>query len=169
MANVEENLMAGERIVARTRLHWVVFLQPGIWLFLGLSLLAGGRDTLGAGAACCVLALLSGVAALIRFTSCGFAVTERRVLARAGFLANTKREILLSKVESTWFHQGVLGRVLDYGTVVVGGTGGSKHPCRHISAPQEFRRRLQAEVLAMQAAPPVMARPVRLSGVRASG
>ena len=36
---------------------------------------------------------------------------------------------------------GILGRIFDFGTLVVNGTGGGKTPIQNIDAPLEFRRR----------------------------
>ena len=46
----------------------------------------------------------------------------------------------LNKVESIQVNQGVLGRMLDFGTLVVAGTGTSHEPIAGISRPMEFRR-----------------------------
>jgi uncharacterized membrane protein YdbT with pleckstrin-like domain len=55
---------------------------------------------------------------------------------------------LLSKIETIRVEQGILGRALDYGTIVVSGTGGSKEPFRTIASPMEFRRKVQEQIAA---------------------
>ena len=37
--------------------------------------------------------------------------------------------------------QGILGRIFNFGTIIVNGTGGSKTPIPNIDSPLEFRRK----------------------------
>jgi hypothetical protein len=48
----------------------------------------------------------------------------------------------LGKVESLHVNQGLIGRMLDYGDVIVVGTGSSLEPLRGIASPLELRRKL---------------------------
>jgi uncharacterized membrane protein YdbT with pleckstrin-like domain len=54
-------------------------------------------------------------------------------------------ELLLRQVEGIRVDQGLLGRVLGYGTIVVGGTGGTAEPFPEIASPLEFRRQVQMQ------------------------
>ena len=51
-----------------------------------------------------------------------------------------------SKIESVSVEQGVVGRVLGYGDVILIGTGGTREPLKEISSPIEFRRKLQFQI-----------------------
>lgn len=45
MGYIEQNLIASEMVVHKTRLHWIIFLWPAILLAIALcSLLAGKGD-----------------------------------------------------------------------------------------------------------------------------
>ena len=57
-------------------------------------------------------------------------------------------ELLLQKVEGIGVDQGIAGRVLGYGTITVSGTGGTKESFPLISDPLEFRRQVQANIVA---------------------
>ena len=48
----------------------------------------------------------------------------------------------MEKVESVDVDQSVLGRILDYGDVIVRGTGGGLAPMRNIDAPLELRNHI---------------------------
>ena len=52
--------------------------------------------------------------------------------------------MVLTKVETIRVDQSILGRVLNYGTIVVTGTGGTNEPFTSIANPLEFRRQVQA-------------------------
>jgi len=54
--------------------------------------------------------------------------------------------MLLSKVEEIAVSQGVGGRILGYGTLVIVGTGGSKEIFMLMADPLEFRRQVQEQI-----------------------
>ena len=55
-------------------------------------------------------------------------------------------EMFLEKVESIQVDQGVLGRMFDFGTITVSGTGGDHSPIRDVSQPLEFRKAFMTAV-----------------------
>ena len=75
-----------------------------------------------------------------------FALTNKRVIIRRGMLEKRTEEILLPKIESIAVDQGLLGRMLDYGTLTVRGTGGTFEPLCHVAHALEFRRRVQEQI-----------------------
>lgn len=71
------------------------------------------------------------------------ALTDRRVIAKTGLLSQQSVEINIPKVESVEVHQSLLGRMLNYGTITVKGTGGGSAPAPGIASPFEFRKAVQ--------------------------
>jgi uncharacterized membrane protein YdbT with pleckstrin-like domain len=71
-----------------------------------------------------------------------FAVTNKRVLAKTGWIRRQTLELLLLKVESISVHQGILGRLLNFGVVTVTGTGGTKESFKAITDPVAFRSKI---------------------------
>jgi uncharacterized membrane protein YdbT with pleckstrin-like domain len=138
---VDDNLMPGEQVVLQTRIHGIVFLPPAVMILLGIGLfmipIAG------------LLVLLVGMAMLvgawIRHWTSEFAVTDRRVIIKVGLISRQTIEINMSKVESVEVRQGILARLLNYGTIVVIGTGGTKEPFDMIDDPLAFRRAVQSQ------------------------
>jgi uncharacterized membrane protein YdbT with pleckstrin-like domain len=86
--------------------------------------------------------LLLGLQALIIMFTTEFAITNRRVIAKTGFIHRHTLEMLLSKIESVAVHQNILGRVLNFGTVTITGTGGTKESFRAIIEPLTVRRKI---------------------------
>ncbi len=80
---------------------------------------------------------------LVQYLTSEFAVTNKRVLVKVGFISRHTLELLLSKVETVGVDQSILGRILGYGTIVVIGTGGTREPFRAITDPLEFRHQVQ--------------------------
>ncbi len=97
------------------------------------------------------LAFVTGLMLLARYVlyrSSEFAVTNKRVLMKAGVLRRRSLEILLSKIEAIGVDQSLLGRFLNYGSLTVGGTGGTKEVFDKIAAPMEFRLKVQEHTAA---------------------
>jgi uncharacterized membrane protein YdbT with pleckstrin-like domain len=74
------------------------------------------------------------------------AVTNKRVVVKTGVLSRRTYEILLSKIESIHVEEGLLGRMLGYGSVVVRGTGGTPEPFYQIAHPLELRRQVHHQI-----------------------
>jgi uncharacterized membrane protein YdbT with pleckstrin-like domain len=153
MKYVERVLQPGETVEYTTRLHWILYLRAIVLLVLSLAcLIASGVITqsevvLALQIAAGVLALLAAVAglsALIRRTTTEFAITDRRVIYKTGVLHRHTMEINRSKVETVGVDQSIPGRMLDYGTVTVRGTGGSFEPIPFIGEPLRFRSHITA-------------------------
>jgi len=159
MSYVDHNLMDGEQVFYRARRHWTIFgnaifyLCAGVIVFVATRFWEGDERVRTAGVA--VLAL-GGLAALVkaipawldRKTS-EFAVTNKRVIIKVGWIHRRSLETLLTKVEGIEVIQGICGRLFDYGTIVITGTGGSKELFERIGAPLLFRRKVQEQILAL--------------------
>jgi uncharacterized membrane protein YdbT with pleckstrin-like domain len=148
MGYVEDHLLPNEEIVHRAHLHKIVYLVP---LLVALTVIfiavpAFATDKYTWAAAALAVALVPLVYAQIKYTSSEFAVTNKRVIIKVGFIQRRTLETLLNKVEGIEVHQSILGRMLDSGTIVVTGTGGTREQFAHIAAPLEFRRQVQAQV-----------------------
>jgi uncharacterized membrane protein YdbT with pleckstrin-like domain len=64
------------------------------------------------------------------------------VIAKWGLIRRHTLEILLPKVESISVHQNILGRLLNFGTVTVTGTGGTRESFRAIVEPIKVRKKI---------------------------
>jgi uncharacterized membrane protein YdbT with pleckstrin-like domain len=144
---VESVLAPGERIVHRAAIsHW----NFALWYLIGALCLIGAaaavyvdwqRGPLIA-AVLTVVGIVVIMVALIRRGTTELALTDRRIIAKRGFIGRATVEMTLAKVESLHVNQGLLGRMLNYGDVTVVGTGSSLEPLRGICGPLELRRKL---------------------------
>jgi len=150
MSYIEKNLMEGENIIYRTKLHWIVFLWPIFWLVIAILFFSGGDKMIAIGGFFSLVAIVTGVAAFITYSTSEFGVTNKRVIVKVGFIRRNTIEILLAKVEGIFVKQGILGRILGYGSIIVSGTGGTKDPFHKISNPLEFRKITQEQSVAVQ-------------------
>jgi uncharacterized membrane protein YdbT with pleckstrin-like domain len=139
MSYVTRVLQPNETLLYQTRLHWLVFGRAVF--FLVLTLIAAWAVA----ALLLVLALVDGLAAAIRRASTEFAVTDHRIIYKRGLIGRYTIEMARSKVESVDVVQGILGRIFDYGTILVRGTGGSLEPFRLVQAPLQLRSAIIAQ------------------------
>jgi uncharacterized membrane protein YdbT with pleckstrin-like domain len=162
---INSNLVPGETVLYRTRLHWIVLIGPlvaGLILVgLGLVYMVGGYEANAKGSSypgmiIVGLLLLLGAAiliglGLIRKSSTEVAVSNKRVLIKSGFINRKSIEVLLPKVESIGVDESGLGRMLGYGRVIIRGTGGTFETFGRIAHPNEFRRQVQQQIGSIEA------------------
>ena len=89
--------------------------------------------------------LLGGLFILIAFlnvVTTELAITNRRVIAKFGLIQRQTIELKVNKVESLSVNQGIIGRVFNFGSIVVVGTGGSNAPIPYIANPMNFRQQV---------------------------
>ena len=154
MSYLDDHLLDGERIVYRAHLHWTIFATAILVVLLGAALGVVLYIYEPAywylGAILAGIGLLVAIGPLIRYVGTEFAVTNKRVLSKTGFIQRESDETLLSKVEAIAVDQGILGRVLGFGTVRLTGSGGTEDAFAGISHPLEFRRQVQSQVVAYE-------------------
>lgn len=86
------------------------------------------------------LGLILWVIAFIKYKTTELAFTNKRVIAKFGFISRQTIELNVNKVESVQVTQGVLGRLFNYGSLVISGAGAPQAPIPGISDPMAFRR-----------------------------
>jgi uncharacterized membrane protein YdbT with pleckstrin-like domain len=146
---VERHLLPNEQVLYKTRLHWVLFARPVLITAAAVVL------AVVAGVATRTEWLwyvsLAGIAAGLAWTgvhyvelmTSEFAVTSTRLIFKVGLVARYTTELLLSKVESIGVQQTLPGRLLNYGDIVVTGTGGAREVFRRVQDPIGFRNQVQ--------------------------
>jgi uncharacterized membrane protein YdbT with pleckstrin-like domain len=143
MGYIEKILEPNERIIHRAYVHWIVYAKPLVLFALAIGVLALSDGTPGWLVAGYVLVVISGLMALsawIERMTTEIAVTNQRVILKWGLIRRDTIEINASKVESVDVRQSVLGRLLNYGTITVRGTGGNLNPLKRVAAPLLLRR-----------------------------
>lgn len=86
------------------------------------------------------IGLIFWAIAYIQYKTTELAFTNKRVIAKFGFISRKTVELNITKVESIQVDQGILGRIFNYGTLIVSGAGNPQAPILGISNPMEFRR-----------------------------
>jgi uncharacterized membrane protein YdbT with pleckstrin-like domain len=148
MRYIKSTLLPDEKIMFYTRPHRVIFSSFFLWIIVGFAILGYSHDaTLTLfGYLMLLAAVYTGISAYFTYISSEYGITDKRVLMKIGFIRRNSLEIFFQKIESIHVEQTILGRVLDYGSVTITGTGGSNDTFNYIPDPLGFRRRVQEQV-----------------------
>jgi uncharacterized membrane protein YdbT with pleckstrin-like domain len=157
MSYIRNNLMPNEKILFSARVHPAIFLPSAlVFLFFIFSLvytmILGSRADVSSGMmaglfflisiSSLLVSILTALQAMILMLTTEFAVTNRRVFAKTGFIRRNTMEILLVKVESIAVRQNIVGRLMNFGTVTVTGTGGTSESFKVITNPITIRKKI---------------------------
>ncbi len=115
---VNQHLIKDETVAFETKLHWVIFFS--LKSIFTLTIYAWLKRWLSE-----------------------FVITNRRIVIKEGFIARRTFEMNLSKIETVNVDQTVMGRVLNFGSITIIGTGGTKETFHNIAKPMAFRKAFQ--------------------------
>ena len=148
-------MLPDEELRAVGRLHWAIYLKG--WICLIIALAAGidffhlrsadanspeGSISLVlevVGAFFLIVGLLMLLSAWGRRVTTEIVVTDRRILFKEGFVRRRTMEMNMNKVETVDVVQSIPGRIFNYGTILIRGTGSSYEPLRLIGDPLALR------------------------------
>lgn len=158
MRYIQENLLQNEKIVLGLRPHWVIF-SSGFWVIVFGLCLGFFRPSLlnvrvynqwPAYNLLAIAFLLLGLywllKAYIYYATSEYAVTNKRVMIKVGWIRRSSLEIMIEKVEGILVDQTVLGRIFNYGAITIIGTGGTKDRFPFIPNPSLFRKTVQQQI-----------------------
>jgi len=138
MSYIEENIAANEQIIKKGSIHRIIYVLPLIYLAytaVAITSLSFWH----------FLGLLWLLNSFIVVKTTEFAVTNKKVIAKRGLIARKTVEVNLPKVESLSVDQSILGRLFNYGTVTIRGTGGVNADFRLIADPLALRKVVNEE------------------------
>jgi uncharacterized membrane protein YdbT with pleckstrin-like domain len=154
MSYVKRVLQPGEVVRYVAGLHWILYV-PGLLACVVAAVIAllrpDAAEHWAANRIVVIVAWLCFAGGVILLAHAWFqwwttetAVTDRRVIYKAGFIRRNTTEMHMDKVESVEVKQSILGRILDYGDVEIRGVGTGFEPLRKIAAPLELRNHITA-------------------------
>lgn len=146
---VKSSLLPDEKILCSAKWHWINYVLPAIlflaalvffitavsdfddnWFSLIIALFCGGLGYLG----------------ILEMKKYEFVVTNKRIFIKMGLILRASYELRLEKLESIQVYQGILGRFLNFGIVLVHGVGASRQLAGMLVAPMAFRQHIFAEI-----------------------
>lgn len=157
MTYLDLSLQSSEHVTYQGRLHPIVYARGG--LLLAASLVGYAIEPVAQHFVShlhlfpfqerpyVVVLLLVAVAGLldllgawVKQQTTEIAITDKRVVYKQGFMDRHTIEMDADQIESVDVDQSILGRLLNYGTVTVRGTGSSIEPVAQIVDPLKFRQ-----------------------------
>ncbi len=131
MSYIQDSLSKDEKIEKLFKLHWLDKFAP-IFFFIVLSI-----STLG-------VTLLMAIYVYFYLKKIEQGVTNKRIILKKGIIGRNTQEIKLDAVETVEIKQGVIGRILDFGTVKITGRGISNLIFKNIDNPMEVKKDIEA-------------------------
>lgn len=128
MRYIDESLAPGETVLARGKFPVVM------WVMTWLALIVFGIIIVG------TYIFFRNV---IIMTTTDFAVTNRRVILKKGWLNRQTYELAVESVEGVTLHQSIWARLFGYGNVIVTGTGEAIIRFPAMANPVAFRRAIE--------------------------
>jgi membrane protein YdbS with pleckstrin-like domain len=126
-----------DEVRAELRPHGVVLAGPlvgsGLLGIAGAALVFAGWPFSLAGAAALTVAAVSALRAVWRWERTRILVTDERLVVLEGTLRRREAAVSLASVGAVEIEQSLLGRILGYGTVVVG-----ELEIRHVPSPRDL-------------------------------
>ena len=107
---IENSLIAGETVQFEAKISWL----SQFWGFVLAILLI---HTI-------VMPILLIAVSVARILTTKLVGTNKRILGKTGVIRRNSVDLPLNKVESVTLKQSIMGRIFQYGSVVVHGTGG---------------------------------------------
>lgn len=130
MSYIEDSLSTGERVENIFKLHWTAWIFVYIWGLLGLI-------TFG-------LTWPVAIYEFLRLKYLEQGVTNKRVILKKGIISRRSEEMKLTSIETVEIEQGVIGRMLGYGTVKITGRGTSDLMFKRIDDPIQVKRQIES-------------------------
>jgi uncharacterized membrane protein YdbT with pleckstrin-like domain len=144
---LDDSLNAGETVQYTARVSlWRYSFHFFIGFVLALISLRGffgstqSLHTLSAGLL--IIALVVLVSPFIARSATELVITNKRLIAKYGLVSTHSIEIRFDKIETVRVSQGLMGRILNYGDIIVTGTGSTFDPIRGIASATRFRTAL---------------------------
>ena len=127
MSYIDSNLVGNEAVLYRGKVTLWAWLPWLLWgLLLGFTTIVG-------------FLLIPLGYLIIRSNEAG--VTNKRLIAKSGLIRRDTVEIPIKKVSSLQVKQGIIGRILGYGTLIISDVGAAHAPIKYIREPLKFRQR----------------------------
>lgn len=160
MPYIRENLLSDETLVFATRPHWIIFAPAVLSFIVSFLCYIYGPQYFAFDTPIwngyrlyeivSIMVALVGVywliTAFITYKTSEYGVTDKRVLMKTGWIQRNSVELFLRKLEAINVDQSIPGRFLNYGTLIIVGTGGTGDPYLYVPNPLNFRKLVQEQV-----------------------
>lgn len=138
MSYIEKHLHEGEHIVTWGRFHWLWHARAWAALLIFGWLIIG---------------IVYFIYEMIRLNTTEFAVTNRAVVMKKGFISAHVNQLSLEAVEGAKLDQGILGRIFGFGGLDIEGRGEGEIDFPTMARPGQFLSELNHAQMESENAP----------------
>ncbi|MBI4005654.1 MAG: PH domain-containing protein [Gammaproteobacteria bacterium] len=125
MSYIEDSLSEGEEILSIFKLHWVTKLPMIFWIIF-------------------VITIPLAIWEWLKLRNTEMGATNKRVILKTGIISRHSDEMKISSIETVEIEQGIMGRILGFGTVKVTGKGISDLVFKKINDPIDVKRKIES-------------------------
>ncbi len=164
MSYVDKILLPNERVIRIGRIHWMIFarnvvlvLVCSVIFFIILNKDSVNRDDSSGLSIVALFCLIGGIYGLYKMITDSIfmiftelALTSSRVVVKFGLFRRKAMELHYKQVESINFSQGVFGRIFNFGSVWINGTGGKSAPIPFVDNPLAFKKKAAELIINIQ-------------------
>lgn len=137
--------MEGEKVAYEAKQHGIIYTLPVVLSLVSLCAFFLPLDSWINACICGVGLLVALFWAISIYGGRQYVVTTSRLIFKRGIINRNSHELLLKKCEGVQVDQSILGRILDYGAVVVT-TGEVTNRYNYISNPLRFTTKIHEQI-----------------------
>lgn len=130
-------------VVYQARLHWILFFGPVILVVLAWIMNFYMRAPHELGWAVGAMAVIWEFVVWLTYHFSFLNIKKNRIVMCSGILVRQTVDIPMNKIESIDIRQSILGSILQYGSLVITGTGGTRQSINFINKPLTCRRYIE--------------------------
>lgn len=124
-------LSKNETIKSLFPLHWIVWLKvifPALLFLLSIPVSVGYSAASNSNALWFfpIIFLITAVCSTLSILGTEYAITDKRLVGKTGFIFRNNIDIRIAKLESVILDQSIFGRIFGYGNIIFNGTGSGK-------------------------------------------
>lgn len=129
--------------IYQAHLHWVIFFWPIVLIIISEVVAYQFPAFRTPSYILSAILLLWCVFLLLTYQFSSVTIKKSQVILRTGLWVRQTVDISLNKIESIDIRQSLLGSVLQYGTLIITGTGGTRQMINYLSKPLTCRRYIE--------------------------
>jgi len=129
MSYIEKNALApNEKIILSVKKNPISLILAWVWGILGFWLL--------------LMPLLNAISATIAFITTEYAISDKHVYEKRGWLKTHCDEMTLDHIENITSNQSFFGKIFNYGNVCIQGANRNNVNFKQVCNPQDVRKTL---------------------------
>ena len=147
MKYLKRTLSIGEQMIICKHPHWIQLMHPiaiiSFIIFVVSTFLFFAEDYEFFVLIVIFISLTPLIYTYIEHNCTEYAVTNKKVICKTGFISIKMNELRKEKIENIVISYSILGRILGYGDLSFTGTGGSPIIFKKIGRPKSVKKQIE--------------------------